>query len=144
MKASSVFALFVAAYTPAAYSGAISCDDISNAEKSSEIYNDRITTTAATISPRLDSILRQALIIHEALTYSEVKELSTKQLFEDYNPIFSEYTIGSARATGVNLDLGDNSFIYLFKGIQFTGVSQQDGTVMVGKAWCELTTSDVL
>lgn len=144
MKASIVLAFVLAAYTPQAFSGVITCSDIENAAKAKQIYNDRITTTPETISPRLDSILRQALVIHGALEHSEVQKLTTAQLFTDYKPLFSEYSIGSKYATGVNLDLGDNAFIYLFKGVHFTGVSQIDGSVKAENDWCENIPSDTL
>lgn len=126
-----------------AHAGAWNCDQIAAAAKQDAIGKGDVEVDTNALPALWANIFRQTLSIGGGLSAEEAAAADLVKMADEYQVIFDTYTIDGKTLNAVNIDMGDNAFIYLFDGESYANVKQEDGSVSVDGAYCMDVDMDV-
>jgi hypothetical protein len=132
-----LFALVVAPIVSSAAS--LTCADIQKAAASGAVSRQEFTSALSNVEELEIRLLRQTLVIYGEFTEQDVATAKVADLYEEYDPLFRTLLIGDKEFQAVDIDRGDNPFVFLFEkdtGV-YTGVRSDDGSVAVDNVYCE-------
>ncbi|MGE3760086.1 MAG: hypothetical protein AB7H97_20135 [Pseudobdellovibrionaceae bacterium] len=138
-----IVVLFAAFAGHSLSAASLTCMEIQQAEIDKAIAHSPFTSKITNLPVIL---LREAAVISGQYTQDEVRLKTDQSLQADLKPVIDNIRIGAREFHSVNLDLGDNAYIYLFDldTQDYTGVASEDGSVMVDEEFCKTQNSDIL
>lgn len=125
------------------FAASLTCAEIQQAEKDKTIVHSPFNSTIVNLPTIL---LRRAAVVSGQYTEGEIRKLTNQALEKEFKPVIDNVHIGTKEFHSVNIDLGDNSFIYLFNlnTQDYSGVASEDGTIVIDEEYCETQESDIL
>lgn len=122
-----------------AQAASLTCAQIEAADQAGTIQEKPFHSDNMNEASLLAQLLRKAVVISESLTQAEAKAASFEELVEQFDPIFTNIAIGDREFHAVNLDLGDNPYVYLFTTDThaYSSIHSADGSVMADDQYCQ-------